>query len=104
MAQAANKDHNFFTKILNTRLKNAFYVERAAQSFFGSVLVASGMCSIYRSHIIKDNVEEWVSQTMFGIPQTFGDDRRLTAIEGFVSDAVEKGTSHMRNNCPRNYI
>ena len=38
------------------------------------------MCSFYRSHIIKDNVEEWVSQTMFGIPQTFGDDRRLTAI------------------------
>ena len=79
VAQAANKDHNFFTKILNTRLKNAFYIERAAQSFFGSVLVASGMCSIYRSNIIKDNADEWVSQTMFGIPQTFGDDRRLTA-------------------------
>ena len=37
VAQAANKDHNFFTKILNTRLKNAFYVERAAQYGFPRV-------------------------------------------------------------------
>ena len=80
VGSAANKNSNFFTKILNTRLKNAFYVERAAQSYFGSVLVASGMCSIYRSNIIKDNVKEWVNQTMLGIPQTYGDDRRMTAI------------------------
>ena len=80
VASAANKKDNFFTKILDTRLKNAFYVERAAQSYFGSVLVASGMCSVYRSYIVKNNVQEWISQTMFGIPQTFGDDRRMTAI------------------------
>lgn len=80
VGSAANKKDNFFTKILDVRLKNAFYVERAAQSYFGSVLTASGMCSIYRSNIIKDNVVEWVSQTMLGIPQTFGDDRRMTAI------------------------
>ena len=78
VAEANNERENFFTRILNVRLKNAFLIERPAQAFFNSVLVGSGMLTVYRKAILENHKDELVNQTFFGIKQTFGDDRMLT--------------------------
>ena len=78
VAEANNERENFFTRVLNVRLKNAFLIERPAQAFFNSVLVGSGMLTVYRKAILENHKDELVNQTFFGVKQTFGDDRMLT--------------------------
>ena len=78
VAEANNERENFFTRILNVRLKNAFLIERPAQAYFNSVLVGSGMLTVYRKAILENHKDELVNQTFFGVKQTFGDDRMLT--------------------------
>ena len=78
IAEANNERENFLTRILNVRLKNAFLIERPAQAYFNSVLVGSGMLTVYRKDILENHKDELIDQTFFGIKQTFGDDRMLT--------------------------
>ena len=78
IAEANNERENFLTRILNVRLKNAFLIERPAQAYFNSVLVGSGMLTVYRKDILENHKDELINQTFFGIKQTFGDDRMLT--------------------------
>mgnify|MGYP001244089104 FL=1 len=78
VAEANNERENFFTRVLNVRLKNAFLIERPAQAYFNSVLVGSGMLTVYRKAILENHKDELVNQTFFGVKQTFGDDRMLT--------------------------
>jgi hyaluronan synthase len=77
---AYNESTNYLTSILNMRYYNAFDCERASQSVTGSVLVASGPSSIYKTQMIKDNLEYYKTQKFLGQAQTFGDDRCLTNI------------------------
>lgn len=77
---ALNRDANWLTKLIDARYRNAFLVERSSQSFFGSVLCASGVLSVYRTKMLQDALDEWAGQTFLGKPVQFGDDRRLTGI------------------------
>ncbi len=77
---ASNESENLLTRILNARYFNAFESERAAQSVTRSVIVASGPCTIYKSNIIQENLDEYLNQIFLGKRQTFGDDRCLTNI------------------------
>eukprot|EP00743_Colponemidia_sp_Colp-15_P011718 GILK01013146.1.p1 GENE.GILK01013146.1~~GILK01013146.1.p1 ORF type:complete len:591 (+),score=72.09 GILK01013146.1:269-2041(+) len=56
----------------------AFNIERGAQSFWGCVLCVSGPLGIYRGSTLNQIMNDWVKQTFFGVPCTFGDDRHLT--------------------------
>lgn len=73
-----NYKKNFLTKIYETRLKNAYLVERAFQSKLGSVLVCSGPCSAYRRDVIEKYKYDFIFQKFLGKMQTYGDDRALT--------------------------
>ena len=76
--RALNHRKNLLTKLIDLRYANAFLYERAAYSMLGSVLCACGSLSFWRSDVIKDNLDDFVSQTFLGIPVQYGDDRRLT--------------------------
>lgn len=76
--QALNGTKNILTRLLQIRYFNAFESERSAQSRTENVLVCSGPNSMYRNHILKDNVNEYINQMFLGQPQTYGDDRCLT--------------------------
>lgn len=78
--RALNAGENLLTRLIDTRYRNAFMVERAAQSVFHSVLCASGVLSIYRTDFLRAVKEEWVCQTFLGKPVQFGDDRRLSTL------------------------
>ncbi|MFF2875913.1 glycosyltransferase [Gottfriedia sp. NPDC057991] len=75
---ARNKNHSFFTKLLDMRYDNAFRVERAAQSVTGNILVCSGPISCYRREVVMDNIEKYGSQIFLGEIVQSGDDRCLT--------------------------
>jgi hyaluronan synthase len=76
--RALNHRRNLLTKLIDLRYANAFLYERAAYSMLGSVLCACGSLSFWRSDVIKENLDDFVTQTFLGIPVQYGDDRRLT--------------------------
>jgi len=76
--RALNPDTNLLTRLTDLRYANAFLYERAAYSRVGSVLCCCGSLSMYRTAVITDNLEDFVTQTFLGVEVQFGDDRRLT--------------------------
>lgn len=56
----------------------AFNVERAAQSFWGTVTCVSGPIGMYRATSVRQIMDRWVNQKFLGVPCTYGDDRHLT--------------------------
>jgi hyaluronan synthase len=77
--RATNYRKNLLTRLIDLRYVNAFLYERAAYSRLGgSVLCCCGSMSIWRTQLLKDNLEDFVTQRFLGISVSYGDDRRLT--------------------------
>lgn len=73
-----NRNTNLLTKLISFRYWTAFNLERAAQSFSGSMLCCSGPFSIYRSDVVNKVKEDYINQFFLGKRCTYGDDRHLT--------------------------
>ncbi len=97
---ATNEAENILTRILNMRYFNAFESERAAQSSSNSVIVASGPCTVYKSEIIIDNLDEYLNQIFLGKKQTYGDDRCLTNIALRYGDVFYQSTAVALTSIP----
>jgi hyaluronan synthase len=70
---------NLLTRLIGMRYWIAFNQERAAQSFFRSVLCCSGPLAAYRRATLANACwQDYVRQTFRGISCTYGDDRHLT--------------------------
>ena len=69
---------NTLTRMQAVRYYVAFRVMKAAESVFDSVTCLSGPLAAYRKDLFMMVREEWLNQTFFGQPATFGDDRSLT--------------------------
>lgn len=73
-----NSSVNLLTRLIGRRYWTAFNLERAAQSFFRSVLCCSGPFSAYRSSVLHKVKDAYIRQTFRGQLCTYGDDRHLT--------------------------
>ena len=98
--EAINQRENLLTRLIAYRYWTAFNQERAAQSYFGVVLCASGPFSAYRRSIIDEVRERYVGQRFLGQPCTFGDDRHLTNLvlrlgHRVVYDAEARAHTHV---------
>ncbi|PRD40360.1 hypothetical protein C5748_27455, partial [Phyllobacterium phragmitis] len=60
--KALNRDDNWLSRLIDARYRNAFMVERAAQSVMGAALCASGVLSVYRSDFLRAVKNEWMEQ------------------------------------------
>lgn len=58
----------------------AFNIERSAQSFNRSVTCVSGPMGVYRSHVLREILEDWITQTFLGMECTYGDDRLVRQV------------------------
>ncbi len=76
--EGLNANQNLLTRLINLRLKNAFLLERASLSFFGTIMCSSGMFSLHRGQHIKDNLDDYISQKYLGQTVSVGNDRRLS--------------------------
>jgi chitooligosaccharide synthase NodC len=73
-----NAKHNVLTRLIGFRYWVAFNQERAAQSFFRTVLCCSGPFSVYRRSVLDLVWSRYTGQQFRGVPCTYGDDRHLT--------------------------
>lgn len=92
-----NKNANILTKLISLRYWIAFHLERAAQSYTGSVLCCSGPFTIYRNSIIKQIKNDYINQVFLGNVCTYGDDRHLTNLvmsKGFKTVFQEDSIVH----------
>ncbi len=77
---ALNTNESLLTKLLDIRYFSAFDIERGAYSVTGSVIVASGPATAYRTSALVKVKDDYVNQMFLGKIQTFGDDRCLTTL------------------------
>ena len=93
---------NILTRLIGMRYWVAFNQERAAQSWFRSVLCCSGPLAAYRrSTLVTACWDDYISQTFRGISCTYGDDRHLTNLvlgEGY--DTLFLPFAHAVTNAP----
>ncbi len=76
--EVENKWTNAITKMQAVRYFIAFQIFKGAESVFDAVTCLSGPLSCYRRKLVMKHLDAWLSQTFFGMPATFGDDRSLT--------------------------
>jgi hyaluronan synthase/N-acetylglucosaminyltransferase len=76
----ANEKQNLLTRMTACMYWFSFFQERASQSYFGSLLCASGALSLYQKETILKNRETYMNQTFLGSECSAGDDRHLTSI------------------------
>lgn len=70
-----NTNDSLLSFMSSLRYWMAFNIERAAQSFNRCVTCVSGPMGIYRSHVLKQILDDWISQSFLGMECTYGDDR-----------------------------
>jgi hyaluronan synthase/N-acetylglucosaminyltransferase len=73
-----NHARNLLTRVQRIRYWMAFNQERAAQSWFRTVLCCSGPLSAYRRPLLDQVQHAYIQQSYGGVACTFGDDRHLT--------------------------
>jgi EAL domain-containing protein (putative c-di-GMP-specific phosphodiesterase class I)/cellulose synthase/poly-beta-1,6-N-acetylglucosamine synthase-like glycosyltransferase len=99
--EVINQSQNLLTRLIGYRYWTAFNQERAAQSYFGVVMCASGPFSAYRRSIIDQVHEAYISQRFLGRSCTFGDDRHLTnLVLGLGYDVVYDEAAVARTQAP----
>ena len=89
--RALNHRRNLLTRLIDLRYANAFLFERAAYSTVGSVVCCCGSLAFFRTSIVKENLQDFLHQTYFGVNVQYGDDRRLTQY------ALQKGKVQLQD-------
>lgn len=74
-----NKNENFLTRLQAITYYCAFQSGRSAQSTTGNVVVCSGAFSIHKKDFILANLKDFVSDRIYGLNLSAGDDRALTS-------------------------
>jgi hyaluronan synthase len=73
-----NTSESILTHIVSYRYWLSFNLERASESFWGTVLCVAGPMACYKVDVLKNIMDGWYDQTFMGEKCTFGDDRHLT--------------------------
>lgn len=73
-----NWKRNWLTRIIDIEFANSFLIGRACASRWGAVTVVCGTMALYRDSVVRENLEDYLSESFLGRPVRAGDDRRLT--------------------------
>ncbi|OZJ03602.1 hypothetical protein BZG36_03697 [Bifiguratus adelaidae] len=96
---------NVLSFMSSLRYWMAFNVERAAQSFNRCVTCVSGPMGLYKSQILEEVLDSWISQRFLGSECTYGDDRHLTnqvLLKGY--KVVYTHLAYCETETPTHYI
>ncbi len=74
-----NADKNIITRMQAAYYFMSFHILKAAESTFNTVFCCSGCCSAYRKSAVMPVLYHWLSESFWGRPVTWGDDRALTS-------------------------
>ena len=99
-----NRDEGLIPRMLHVRFILSFDFLRAAQSTYGTVYCCPGALSAYRTSIVREVLDAWVSQTFLGELCTYGEDRSLTNfILSCGYDTVYQRTAIVHTTAPITY-
>ncbi len=99
-----NRDKGIIPRMLHVRFVLSFDFLRAAQSTYGTVYCCPGALSAYRTSVVRNVLDAWMTQTFLGEQCTYGEDRALTNFilaEGY--DTVYQRTAVVHTTVPRTY-
>ena len=102
--EVLNPRQSVITRFLKCSFNLSFKFVRAYQSEFRGVFCTPGALSFFRANVIRDVMDEWVSQTFLGQPCTIGEDRALTNIilrDGWMT--AYQGNAKVFSEMPHTY-
>jgi chitooligosaccharide synthase NodC len=103
-----NSRVNILTRLIGMRYWVAFNQERAAQSYFRTVLCCSGPLAAYRRSVLDKVWHRYTHQSYREVACTYGDDRHLTNLVLDVGyDTIFVPSAHAITNAPedlRSYL
>src|SRR6185436_1717891 len=76
--QLLNERENWLTRMIGTYYWIGLNIYKKAQSSLGNVVCCSGCLAAYKTTLIKENIDEFVSQEFLGERCTHSEDRHLT--------------------------
>ena len=91
---------SLLSKLYSNLLKKSFTFERSAQSVLDSVLVATGMFSMYRSSILENRLDHYLNMSSDGLNMS-ADDKRLTTYSILKGRVVQQMTAQARTVIPQ---
>ena len=77
---ALNNRTTFLARVTNLIFVSQQLTDRSSMSRLGSVMVNSGGLAAYRSEILADNIDQYLSETYLGRKVEFSDDSFLTLL------------------------
>lgn len=85
-----NNQTNLLARFTDLMFVTGQLVDRSMMSALGSVLVNSGGLAFYRSHIVRDNLKEYMNEKFFGQRIEFSDDSMLTLYSLMAGKTVQQ--------------
>ena len=73
-----NRGDGLIPRMLKVRYTLSFDYLRAVQSTYGTVYCCPGALAGYRAAVVRQVLDDWVSQTFMGVACTYGEDRSMT--------------------------
>ncbi len=99
-----NRRHGLIPRMLHVRYILSFDLLRAVESSYQTVYCCPGALTAYRTSVVREVLEGWSTQTFWGVPCTYGEDRALT---NFILEAgfhtVYQRTATVHTVAPETY-
>lgn len=73
-----NRRHGLIPRMLHVRFILSFDLLRAVESSYRTVYCCPGALTAYRTAAVRKILARWSTQTFWGVPCTYGEDRALT--------------------------
>ncbi len=73
-----NRRRGIIPRMLHVRFILSFDLLRAVESSYRTVYCCPGALTAYRTSVVRSVLERWSTQTFWGVPCTYGEDRALT--------------------------
>lgn len=99
-----NRRHGLIPRMLHVRFILSFDLLRAVESSYRTVYCCPGALTAYRISAVRKILQQWSTQTFWGVPCTYGEDRALTNFileAGF--DTVYQRSALVHTMAPETY-
>lgn len=95
-------DTSILEKATGIGFVSSFTNGRAAWGFWDSLAVSCGILAFYRKEVIAEHLDDYLTQTVFGMKANYGDDRMLTQYASLHGKTVYQESAKCYTLMPEN--
>ncbi len=99
-----NRKAGIIPRMLHVQFVLSFDLMRAVESSYGTVYCCPGALTAYRTSVVRQVLDGWMTQMFLGSPCTYGEDRAITNLilaAGY--NTVYQRSAHVHTMGPENY-